>query len=156
MSVSTSIVGWSSKLNWLKSLFETRQSLPYCTCYWLPERFNIWWSGMHCCLICFRISHIHDKLKHPWVGDLNLGCSMFIASCLKIWLIFNITSTMAFKVLLVHLAISMLLTSGTERSKEVSARGHRLCLCSDRVLRISSQDSEVSRYISFYYVAIGK
>lgn len=51
---------------------------------------------------------------------------------------------MAFRVLLVLLAISMLLTSGTERSKEVSARGRRLCLCSDRVLRMSSQDSEAS------------
>ncbi|XP_020605804.1 uncharacterized protein LOC110044577 [Orbicella faveolata] len=51
---------------------------------------------------------------------------------------------MAFRVLLVLLAISMLLTSGTERSKEVSTRGRRLCLCSERVLRLSSQDSEAS------------
>ena len=57
---------------------------------------------------------------------------------------------MAFRVLLVLLAIAMLLTSGTERSKEVSARGRRLCLCSDRVLRLSSQGSEVSRDISFH------
>ena len=62
---------------------------------------------------------------------------------------------MAFRVLLVLLAISMLLTSGTERSKEVSARGRRLCLCSDRVLRMLSQDSEVSRDISFH-VPIGR
>lgn len=48
---------------------------------------------------------------------------------------------MAFKVLLVLLAT--LLTSGTERPKEVSTRGRRLCLCSDRVLRLSSLDSEV-------------
>ena len=90
---------------------------------------------------------IHDcKLKinkHPWVGHLNL----FIACRVKI---FNITSIMAFKVLLVLLAISILLTSGTERSKDVFVRGRRLCLC-----RLPSQASEVSRDISFY-VPVGK
>ena len=35
----------------------------------LVTRKIIWWSGMHCCLICFRISHIHVSKSVSWHID---------------------------------------------------------------------------------------
>ena len=123
----------------------------------LPRKRSLLWRRYLNCLRAFSPWWHIDDCKQAQVGHFvsGLNLSMVHRLLLQNLTDFHYYVDMAFKVQLVLLALSTLLTSGTERSKEVSTRGRRLCLCSDRVLRLSSQDSEVSRDIA-PHVPIGK